>query len=267
MRLSLLIISIGCFLVACAAPPRVAVEERRTITVKEQTEQIGGSVVRIIEPGDTLHSIAFSLGLDVNELAAWNQLTDTSKLQVGQRIRLTQPVGYKARSTNQISARSSNRSIKSDPIVANSQTSPQTRNIENRTVSNSSSTTTYQHNQNLWAWPTKGKVIRQFSTSRGVQGIDIQGQFAQPVIASRSGEVVYVGNGLKGYGNLIIIKHNEQFLSAYAHNNEYFVQEGQTVKINQTIASLGRNSQSQTALHFQIRKNGKPVNPSAYLPK
>lgn len=115
-------------------------------------------------------------------------------------------------------------------------------------------------------WPTQGKVIGQFSEGQlGNKGLDITGQYGQPVKASESGTVVYSGSGLRGYGNLIIIKHNASFLSAYAHNSELMVSEGAQVKAGQEIALMGRAPSGQVMLHFEIRRDGKPINPTQYL--
>ncbi len=115
-------------------------------------------------------------------------------------------------------------------------------------------------------WPTQGKIVGQYSSSQlGNKGIDIAGQYGQPVKASQSGVVVYSGSGLRGYGNLIIIKHNVSLLSAYAHNSELIVTEGMQVKAGQEIAFMGRAPSGQEMLHFEIRRDGKPVNPTQYL--
>jgi lipoprotein NlpD len=115
-------------------------------------------------------------------------------------------------------------------------------------------------------WPVRGKVVGQFSSGQlGNKGLDIIGQYGQPVKACESGVVVYSGSGLRGYGNLIIIKHNASFLSAYAHNSELMVSEGSQVKAGQEIALMGRAPSGQVMLHFEIRRDGKPVNPTQYL--
>ncbi|RYU68051.1 LysM peptidoglycan-binding domain-containing protein [Aliivibrio finisterrensis] len=118
-----------------------------------------------------------------------------------------------------------------------------------------------------WLWPTKGRVIAKFSTGdQGNKGIDIAGQRGQDVISTAKGTVVYAGNALRGYGNLIIIKHNDDYLSAYAHNESLFVKEGQNIAAGQKIASMGSSSSSSVRLHFEIRFRGKSVNPQRYLP-
>ena len=117
-----------------------------------------------------------------------------------------------------------------------------------------------------WGWPAKGKVVTQFSEATSLKGIDIAGVAGQPVIASAGGKVVYAGSGLRGYGKLIIVKHNSTFLSAYAHNKEISVKEGQQVTRGQKIAEMGDTDADQVKLHFEIRRLGKPVDPTKFLP-
>jgi lipoprotein NlpD len=117
-----------------------------------------------------------------------------------------------------------------------------------------------------WVWPAKGKVVTGFSEAASLKGIDIAGSPGQPVTASAGGKVVYAGTGLRGYGKLIIIKHNGTYLSAYAHNKEILVKEGQQVAQGQKIAEMGNTDSDQVKLHFEIRRQGKPVDPLRYLP-
>ncbi|MEO8306217.1 MAG: peptidoglycan DD-metalloendopeptidase family protein [Betaproteobacteria bacterium] len=117
-----------------------------------------------------------------------------------------------------------------------------------------------------WAWPAKGKVVTGFSEVTNLKGIDIAGTAGQPVTASAAGKVVYAGTGLRGYGKLIIVKHNDTYLSAYAHNREILVKEGQQVGKGQKIAEMGNTDADQVKLHFEIRRQGKPVDPLRYLP-
>ena len=117
-----------------------------------------------------------------------------------------------------------------------------------------------------WMWPTTGKVIAGFSESANLKGIDIAGKAGQPIVASAAGKVVYVGSGLRGYGKLVIVKHNTTFLSAYAHNRDVVVKEGQQVTKGQKIAEMGDTDSDQVKLHFEIRRLGKPVDPVKFLP-
>lgn len=117
-----------------------------------------------------------------------------------------------------------------------------------------------------WVWPTAGKVVAGFSESANLKGIDIAGKAGQPVVASAAGKVVYAGSGLRGYGKLVIVKHNATFLSAYAHNRQIVVKEGQQVAKGQKIAEMGDSDSDQVKLHFEIRRLGKPVDPVKFLP-
>ena len=117
-----------------------------------------------------------------------------------------------------------------------------------------------------WAWPAKGKLVGTYSETANLKGIDIAGKAGEPVLASAPGKVVYAGTGLRGYGKLIIIKHNNTFLSAYAHNREILVKEGQQVTKGQKIAEMGNSDADQVKLHFEIRRLGKPMDPARYLP-
>ena len=265
------------FAVACRPPPKVAVEERSVRTVRQETEALGGQLIRFVQPGDTLYSISFALGLDVNKLAAWNGIADTSKLRVGQRIRLTEPIGFtypvakkptKVASAKHNTSRAStptNKPADNSPAPAAKPRSAPAKSSSAKPVSTTASTPTT--GTFSWQWPTQGTVIESFNAAKGQQGIDIGTNAGQAVVAAQAGEVVYVGNSLKGYGNLIIVKHSETYLSAYAHNKHIYVQEGQHIRQQQKIASVGRNNKRQNALHFQIRKHGKPVDPLRFLPK
>jgi lipoprotein NlpD len=117
-----------------------------------------------------------------------------------------------------------------------------------------------------WSWPASGKVIRSFSDSPNQRGISIAGKLGQPVHASASGRVIFSGTGIRGFGKLIVIKHNNTFLSVYAHNSELLVKEGQNVAKGQKIAEMGSTDADQVRLHFEIRRLGKPVDPVKLLP-
>ena len=240
-------------LASCSPPRKVAVEERKTITVREEAERLGGTHIRIVQPGDTLYGIAFANGLDAKKLAAWNRVNDTSKLRVGQRIRLTRPIGFvEQRPANKATAKTG--TAKTSP-----QSKPKSRPAPATPAAKSSKTL-------AWRWPTSGGVTARFNVSSGQQGITVSGKQGQTIVAAHAGEVVYVGNGLKGYGNLVILKHDQDFLSAYAHNLETFVTEGQQLKAGQRLATMGL-LRGSPALHFQIRKHGEPVDPLRFLPK
>ena len=135
-----------------------------------------------------------------------------------------------------------------------------------QTTGVSASTTADDEEPLEWGMPTNGKVVAGFSENDNRKGVDIVGQRGQAVVASAAGKVVYSGSGLRGYGKLIIIKHNKTYLSAYAHNDQILVKEGQNVNKGQKIAEMGNTDADQVKLHFEIRKLGKPVDPAKYLP-
>ncbi len=202
-----------------------------------------------VKKGDTLYSIGFRSNHGYKRLAEWNHIRPPYKIRVGQTLKLFKPrKTYTKKSKN----------------VQRKKTPPKTKKVT-RKKSNISKV-----KKNVlklsWQWPIQGKILRSFSKT-GKKGIDIYGKYGQPVKSAASGKVVYSGKGLIGYGNLLIIKHNENYLSAYANNRRLLVNEGQRVKKGQTIAEVGRGTDKKTSLHFEIRKNGKPVNPIYYLPK
>ena len=197
--------------------------------------------------GETLYSIAFRHGIDYKTLARWNSIRPPYTIYAGQRLKLTRP-----HVTSKTYAAKAKASKKTNKTVAKKPANKKPEKIINH----------------KWNWPTKGKVIRTYSSRLGGnKGIDIAGKIGQPVLAASSGKVVYSGNGLAGYGNLIIVKHSEQFLSAYAHNKRLFVKEGGEVKLGDKIAELGKSGTTEPKLHFEIRYKGKPVDPLKYLPK
>ncbi len=191
----------------------------------------------IVKNGESLYSIAWKHGWDYRELAVVNNIRSPYIIYPGQKIKLA---------------------IVKHPI----KTSKPKKKIKKH-LKQSASTKAIN-----WQWPTRGVIIEKFlGVDSGNKGIDIQAKFGAPVAASADGVVVYAGNGLIGYGNLLIIKHNSTYLSAYAHNNKLFKEEQETVQAGEKIAEIGSTGAKSNRLHFEIRKNGKPVNPLRYLPK
>lgn len=199
-----------------------------------------------IQRGDTLYKIAFEHGLDYRALAIWNTLSNPDYIRHGDLLRLTPPrpdvvAAPVARKPTAIS-----RSLKSEPITAD------VHNIPAST--------------GPWFWPSQGELLVGFGVGLS-KGIDIGGARGTLILAAASGKVVYVGSGLRGYGRLIIIRHDEALLSAYAHNDSILVSEGRNVMGGQAIARMGDSDSDRVKLHFEIREYGKPVNPLNYLPK
>ena len=229
--------------------------ERPVVTV-EPLEETASVVVKslqrpesiIVKKGDTIYSVARYQNLKPKQLARWNALTKPYAIFPGQKLKLTPP-----KTSQQIS----NQSKSVVPKKPSVKTTVLAKQIESRLPKTVKS----------WQWPVKGKVIKTFSAKDTARkGIKIAGNRGQTIKAAAKGKVVYSGNALIGYGNLIIIKHSNTFLSAYAYNRKLLVKEGQQVKSGQAIAQMGTVDKGRAQLHFEIRKNGKPVNPLRYLP-
>jgi lipoprotein NlpD len=225
-----------------------------------------------VQRGDTLYSIATAFGVDVRELARWNSLADGAVLSVGQTLRVTPPAG--AATVTPVTP-SGTAEVRPLPLPGTTPTPPTPVTPGPSTAPPSSPDVTPAKPDDTrpapvastvqWQWPVPGKVIENFDESKN-KGIDIAGNDGDPVNAAADGEVVYVGSALRGYGNLVIVKHNDEFISAYAHNRQILVKQGQPVKRGQRIAEVGKSDAERTKLHFEIRRQGKPVDPLRYLP-
>lgn len=202
------------------------------------------------EKGDTLYGISKQYGVSVERLAQLNQLKKPYLIKPGQTIFL-KPLKTETQSTVKVAEKTKKKPVKTSATVP-SYTQSQTISWP-KTV--------------RWQRPASGKIVKKFSRRRNdAKGIVIEGKLGDTIVASADGKVVYSGNGLISYGNLIIIKHNKSFLSAYAYNRKLLVKEGDMVKAGQKIAEMGRKDKLSPRLHFEIRKNGKPVDPLKYLP-
>lgn len=203
----------------------------------------------VVRSGDTLYSIAWRHGLDYRELARWNGIGADFRISPGQALRLSPPQR----------ALSSKRAINAAATPAPSAslpTSPSTSPSPGPSAAGAAAALS-------WMWPTEPNGA-PLPVSGG--GVLLQGRLGQDVRAAGAGRVVYAGTGIRGYGNLIIIKHGEVFLSAYAHNSESLVREGQEVALGQVIGKMGEGAPHKAALYFEIRRNGKPVDPLRFLP-
>ncbi len=217
---------------------------------KAVNQSIGTKGMYLVRPTDTLYSIAWRYNLDYKELARWNKIAANSIIYPGQRLILIEPDNV-GKQITPVEKKTTTVSVPSSPA------SPSKPAVS---VAGS--------NPKRWLWPTSGKVLKTFSVQKlDRRGIDIGGKLGQVIVAVADGRVVYSGNGLAGYGNLIIIKHSEMYLSAYAYSKERLVSEGMKVKAGMKIAKMGQHKTRTPRLHFQIRKNGKPVNPLLFLPK
>lgn len=210
-----------------------------------------------VREGETLYSIAWRYGWDYRELGAANNISAPYTIYPGQRISLA--------------LKSSSRPASKPKPVSSSKPpaspAPAKKPAPAKPVASSGSGARTV-GPVTWRWPASGSVVERFSSaSSGRKGIAISGSSRSPVIAAADGRVVYRGSGLTGYGNLLILKHNDRWLSAYAHNDSMLVKEGDRVKAGQKIATMGATGTFRTQLHFEIRRDGKPVDPMQYLPK
>jgi len=286
---------------ACTQAPAPTVD--RTPTAQARVAVAGEYVVK---RGDTLYRIARENGMDHNELAAINNIADPTTLREGQILRLSRPAtqtaevapvatpigvgsgvesrpldapapvvaagslreprGGKEPYSDEAHARlnSTASAPASSPPVA-VPTQPATQVAGEPVVSPAPTAQTAQVDGITWAWPSSAKIQSPYNGTTN-KGFDFAGRLGDPVLAAASGQVLYVGEALAGYGKLVIVKHGANHLSVYAHNNRILVKEGQSVKLGQKIAEKGSTGTSGVKLHFEIRKQGKPVDPAPFLP-
>lgn len=234
-----------------------------------------------VRKGETLYSIAWRYGWDFRKLARANDIASPYTIYPGQMISLSAPASSSAANKPKPapSAPDKKTSSKKKPTTTKVEPEPKPKpkpkkktTRKNTSPSTSAKSSTAASAKTVgpvtWRWPAAGKLVERFASgNQGRKGIAIGGSRGSPVVAAAAGQVVYRGSGLTGYGKLLIIKHNERWLSAYAHNNKMLVKEGQAVKAGEKIATMGASGTFRTQLHFEIRRGGKPVDPLGYLPK
>lgn len=221
----------------------------------------------VVQPGDTLYGIAFRYGWDWKRLAAHNNIQAPYTIRPGQRLRFgavaanpvasVKPANPPARVVTKTAPKA---------VTAPASTPKPVPSVVKNTVTNTPAVPA--KSASGWAWPASGTLIGRYASNGSLnKGIDISGQLGQPVLAASNGTVVYAGSGLRGYGELVIIKHSDIYVSAYGHNRRLLVREGQQVKAGQAIAEMGSSGTDRVKLHFEIRRQGKPVDPLQYLPR
>lgn len=278
------------------APPAKAAPAPKAVVSPESRPPF-----HTVRKGETLYSIALEYGLDYKELAEWNSI-DPSKVQAGQQLRLTRPdsivsaaplksapAAIEARPLGAQAPQSvapGAALVKSEPkgvrvpysdqsYAQLAQIKPETANVpkpEAAVAAKPPEPSTPRKPEApqeavgiAWIWPASGKVVGSFNGST-TKGIAIAGKLGQPVVASAAGKVIHSGTGIRGLGKFIVIKHNDAYLSVYAHNNLLLVKEGDSVGRGQKIAEMGNSDADQVKLHFEIRRFGKPVDPAKLLP-
>ena len=202
-----------------------------------------------VKPGDTLIRIGMDNGQSGRDIARWNKLDNPNLIEAGQVLRVVPPASEAplARASAAASGTAAPMPVASAPAAAAPIPAP-----------------TAAEDAISFQWPARGNLISGFDESKN-KGLDIGGKAGDPVLAAADGRVVYAGAGLRGYGNLIILKHNNTYLTAYAHNQALLVKEDQVIKRGQKIAEMGNSDADQVKLHFEIRRQGKPVDPAKYL--
>lgn len=283
-------------LAACGVRPRTVVQHPPgTTRPVASAPQVRGAGEHLVVRGDTLYGIAFRHGVDYRDLARWNGIKAPYTIYPGQRLRVT---GRATASTSMTSAHTTASTASaqvvapaSTPVVGGGSSVNSRVGTASETVTPAPPTTSVppapvvapvsppatkpiiatgstRLAQGInWRWPATGQVISRYvAGDQTRQGVGVAGSAGQPIVAAADGEVVYSGSGLIGYGELIIVRHSDEFLSAYGHNRKRLVNEGQKVKAGQQIAEMGRTGASRDMLHFEIRKNGKPLDPLGFLP-
>ena len=245
----------------CSDPWKAPVESRSAAGYRGA--EITGDSYRV-QAGDTLYGIAWRAGVDFRELASWNRVSEPYTIYVGQRLRVSAkgplPTEPKPEPKVPLSVAQNDPPERVEPtkVAKAAPATPATPPKKSKAVLPSGPL--------KWRWPTDGKVTGTYSPDDPARkGIKIAGRKGQPVLASEGGQVVYSGSGLVGYGELIILKHSNDYLSAYGHNSKRLVSEGQSVARGATIAEMGIAG-GKPQLHFEIRRRGKPVNPLSLLP-
>ena len=227
-----------------------------------------------VKSGDTLIRIGMDNGQSWRDIARWNNIENPNLIETGQVLRVTPPeeTGVVVRpvsSTNVVTSPAPANTASAPAPASNSASVRPPASAANppnaSTPANNLANTDSAEETVSFQWPTRGNVLAGFDEVKN-KGIDIAGKAGDPVLAAADGKVVYAGSGLRGYGNLVILKHNNTYLTAYAHNQSLSVKEDQAIKRGQKIAEMGNSDADQVKLHFEIRRQGKPVDPAKYLP-
>ncbi len=261
---------LGCcllplLLAACGGNVRAPVEDRNSRTHHPAPPVESSKPGYTVQRGDTMYSIAFRYGLDYRRLAAANRIASPYTIYPGQRLVLLE---REPPASKPAPPRAS-----TPPVAAKTAPAPAAKTAP-RAVTPASPATAKKGSApkpalgpvQVWRWPSAGPVVRKYSSTVH-KGIDIGGARGDAVVAVAAGQVVYAGTGIVGLGELLIIKHNEQYLSAYGHNQSLLVSEGDTVSAGQKIATKGSSGTDSVRLHFEIRREGKPIDPLGMLPR
>ncbi len=262
-----------------AAVKPAAAETAPAVKPAPGFENAGKPGYYTVKPGDTLIRIGLENGQSPRDIARWNTLENPNRIEVGQVLRIVPPSSTDSAAVA-VAKPVASSAVSSTPIApaASAATSPAPANSASKPAAAGAAPAASApaaaapaavvagSDEDLgWIWPSKGPIVAEFDEVKN-KGVDIGGAAGDAVLASADGKVVYAGEGLRGYGKLIILKHNNTFLTAYAHNQTLLVKEDQSVKKGQKIAEMGNSDADRVKLHFEVRRQGKPVDPTKYLP-
>ena len=284
------------FLAGCASTSPAPVVGQGGQQVAASAAVVPGKDMYTVKRGDTLYSIALDHGVDHKELAAWNSIENINRIAVGQSLRVKPPgspaageaaVARPIAATTAVEKRpldSNTETLKrepragketySDQALAQAQGQPKAAEPavvaavrpEAKPETKTEAPPEAAAEEIAWIWPASGKVVGAFSEGAG-KGVDIAGKAGDPVLAAGDGKVILASNSLRGYGNMVVINHSSTLLTVYAHNSKILVKEGQRVTKGQKIAEMGNTDADQVKLHFEVRRQGKPVDPLKFLPQ
>ncbi|MCO4799362.1 MAG: peptidoglycan DD-metalloendopeptidase family protein [Colwelliaceae bacterium] len=270
LRSSIIILFI--FIVGCSSrqSPAPVVDVNSQLPLNKKVRNSLKATEYIVKKGETLYSISWRAGLDVRTIAFVNKIPSPYQIFPGQKLFLSAKSAKASKNKpSRESLQNQQQTVIKKPIASNKKQEYGEVTRGQKIVKKPlRKTGTFSQKVKRWVWPVKGKVIAKFSTKKqGNKGIDIGGRRNDSVKAAADGRVVYAGDVLRGYGQLIIVKHNDDYLSAYAHNDHILVKEQQVVKAGQVIAKMGDTDAERVMLHFEVRFRGKSVNPLKYLPR
>ncbi|MGD8430098.1 MAG: peptidoglycan DD-metalloendopeptidase family protein [Ectothiorhodospiraceae bacterium] len=230
----------------------------RADSYRAQSSPSSAPTVYVVQRGDTLYSIAWRYGLDFRTVARWNGVRSPYTIYPGQKLRLRRPPRSRSTASAAKPAASASSTAQRSKSHTAARKAPSARKTKSeRTASGAPK----------WQWPATGPITHDFKANgSGKKGITVGGRVGAPIHAAAAGRIVYSGNGLRGYGNLVIVKHDSQYLTAYGYNRELLVKEGDRVRAGQVIARMGLGPERKPGVHFEIRRDGRPVDPLDYLP-
>lgn len=293
MKISLLqrtaILLIATLIAACASKTPAPVVDRGGASTRLLSQGIPSAKqgeFHTVKKGETLYSIALEYGQSYQDVAAWNSIENPNMLKIGQRLRIAPPEGavvvqpvagptpVEVHAIGSTASANSDK-LKHEPKGGKQPYSEKALATEQQPPASQMQATSKEEHGNQapdqgvvsnWIWPSKGKVLNTYVEGSG-KGIDLEGRIGDPVLAAETGKVTYAGSGIRGYGNLLIIQHANGLSSVYAHNSKLLVKEKDAVAKGQKIAEVGDSDADQAMLHFEIRRQGKPLDPLKLLPQ